>query len=70
MSRVPVYLLFVALSLAQERIRVDVNQAQAPIRVDVNLVNVAFTARDSRGALASDLTKAESINKGINLAGA
>jgi len=31
--------------------------AQQPIRVDVNLVNVAFTARDERGALVSNLTK-------------
>jgi Ca-activated chloride channel family protein len=30
---------------------------QQPIRVDVNLVNVAFTARDSRGALVNGLTK-------------
>lgn len=30
---------------------------QAPIRVDVNLVNVAFTLRDARGALATDLTR-------------
>ena len=32
-------------------------QAQQPIRVDVNLVNMAFTARDSRGALVNNLTK-------------
>ena len=32
-------------------------QAQQPIRVDVNLVNVAFTARDSRGALVNNLAK-------------
>jgi Ca-activated chloride channel family protein len=31
--------------------------AQQPIRVDVNLVNVAFSARDARGALVGDLTK-------------
>lgn len=30
---------------------------QQPIRVDVNLVNVAFTARDSRGALVENLTR-------------
>jgi Ca-activated chloride channel family protein len=30
---------------------------QQPIRVDVNLVNVAFTARDSHGALVNGLTK-------------
>ncbi|HEY2456039.1 MAG TPA: VWA domain-containing protein, partial [Candidatus Acidoferrum sp.] len=35
----------------------DVFQAQQPIRVDVNLVNVAFTARDARGALVNNLTK-------------
>lgn len=33
------------------------NWAQQPIRVDVNLVNVAFTARDARGTLVSNLTK-------------
>jgi Ca-activated chloride channel family protein len=32
-------------------------RAQQPIRVDVNLVNVAFTARDSRGELVNNLTK-------------
>lgn len=31
--------------------------AQSPIRVDVNLVNVAFTARDGRGALIGNLTR-------------
>lgn len=31
--------------------------AQEPIRVDVKLVNVAFSARDSRGALVNNLTK-------------
>jgi Ca-activated chloride channel family protein len=31
--------------------------AQQPIRVDVNLVNVAFTARNARGALVDNLTK-------------
>ena len=31
--------------------------AQKPIHVDVNLVNVAFTARDSNGALVANLTK-------------
>jgi Ca-activated chloride channel homolog len=30
---------------------------QQPIRVDVNLVNVAFTARDGRGALVENLKK-------------
>jgi Ca-activated chloride channel family protein len=35
----------------------DFLQAQQPIRVDVNLVNVAFTARDARGALVNNLTK-------------
>jgi Ca-activated chloride channel family protein len=30
---------------------------QKPIRVDVNLVNVAFTARDARGALVNNLAK-------------
>ena len=31
--------------------------AQQPLRVDVNLVNVSFTARDSRGALVGNLQK-------------
>ncbi len=31
--------------------------AQNPIKVDVNLVNVAFTARDAKGALIENLTK-------------
>ena len=31
--------------------------AQEPIKVDVKLVNVAFSARDSRGALVDNLTK-------------
>jgi len=30
---------------------------QKPIKVDVNLVNVAFTARDAKGALIENLTK-------------
>ena len=33
--------------------------AQSPIRVDVNLVNVAFTARDGRGALVGNLTRSD-----------
>jgi Ca-activated chloride channel homolog len=32
-------------------------RAQKPIKVDVNLVNVAFTARDAKGALVENLTK-------------
>ena len=32
---------------------------QEPIRVNVRLVNVAFSARDSRGALLESLTKDE-----------
>jgi Ca-activated chloride channel homolog len=31
--------------------------AQKPIKVDVNLVNVAFTARDAKGALIENLTR-------------
>lgn len=31
--------------------------AQQPIRVDVSLINVGFTVRDARGALATGLTK-------------
>jgi Ca-activated chloride channel homolog len=42
---------------AQERIKVDVNEAEQPIRVDVNLVNVAFTVRDARGVLVTGLKK-------------
>jgi Ca-activated chloride channel family protein len=34
-----------------------VAQGQQPIRVDVNMVNVAFTARDGRGALVDHLTR-------------
>ena len=30
---------------------------QPNIRVDVNLVNIAFTVRDARGALAAELNK-------------
>lgn len=33
------------------------SEAQNPIRVDVNLVNVAFTARDTSGALVGNLTR-------------
>ena len=50
-------LLTSPLAVTQERIRVDVNQTEHPIRVDVNLVNVAFTARNARGELVSDLAK-------------
>ena len=42
------FCLFVASGLGQE-----------PIRVHVKLVNVAFSARDSRGALVENLTKDE-----------
>src|SRR3954447_6833440 len=34
-------------------------QTIAPIRVDVRLVTASFTARDSKGALVSNLTKEE-----------
>ena len=39
--------------------------AQEPprIRVDVNLVNVSFTVRDPRGALAANLTVANYFKK-------
>src|SRR6201987_290205 len=40
------FCLFVASGLGQE-----------PVRVNVRLVNVAFSARDSRGALVENLTK-------------
>ena len=36
---------------------IPISQAQKPIQLDVNLVNVAFTARDRRGALVNNLTK-------------
>lgn len=35
----------------------DKSRGEEPIRVDVRLVNVAFSARDSRGALVETLTK-------------
>ncbi len=44
----PIFCLLVADGLGQE-----------PIRVNVRLVNVAFSARDSRGALVENLTKNE-----------
>src|ERR1700748_1675285 len=46
-----------APAVVQTQINIDVNAAQAPISVSVNLVNVAFTAQDARGALVSNLTK-------------
>src|SRR5271165_2370832 len=53
--------LFLALATcsaaAQTQINVDVNAAQAPIKVSVNLVNVAFTAQDSRGNMVGNLTR-------------
>jgi len=42
------FCLFVASGLGQE-----------PLRVNVRLVNIAFSARDSRGALVENLTKDE-----------
>ncbi|HKN24962.1 MAG TPA: VWA domain-containing protein [Candidatus Acidoferrum sp.] len=36
---------------------VPTTPAQKPIKVDVNLVNVAFTARDAKGALIDNLTR-------------
>jgi Ca-activated chloride channel family protein len=45
------------LASAQTQFNVDVNAAQAPIKVSVNLVNVAFTAQDSRGNLVGTLTR-------------
>jgi hypothetical protein len=38
---------------------IDSGLGQEPIRVNVRLVNVAFSARDSRGALVESLTKDE-----------
>lgn len=50
-------LLLAERGAAQNQISVDVNAAQTPYKVNVNLVNVAFTAQDSRGALVRNLTK-------------
>jgi Ca-activated chloride channel family protein len=47
----PMVTLLVAASLTLPAL------SQNPIQVDVNLVDVAFTARDSRGALIASLTK-------------
>lgn len=57
MMRWWILLVVMGAAVAQERIRVDVNQVEQPFRVDVSLVNVGFTARDARGALALDLNK-------------
>jgi len=46
-----------ATAVSQTQFNVDVNAAQTPFKVSVNLVNVAFTAQDSRGALVRNLTK-------------
>ncbi len=46
-----------AAAVAQTQLNVDVNAAQVPIKVSVNLVNVAFTAQDSRGALVGNLSR-------------
>src|SRR4051794_17046434 len=46
-----------AAVVAQTQLSVDVNAAQTPFKVNVNLVNVAFTAQDGRGALVGNLTK-------------
>jgi len=45
------------VALAQTQINVDVNAAQSPFKVSVNLVNVTFTAQNSRGALVHNLTR-------------
>jgi Ca-activated chloride channel family protein len=54
-------LLFLAAvspaALAQNQFSVDVNSAQTPFKVNVQLVSVAFTAQDSRGALVGNLSK-------------
>jgi Ca-activated chloride channel family protein len=44
-------------AFGQTQINVDVNAVQAPIKVSVNLVNVAFTAQESRGSLVGTLTR-------------
>lgn len=48
-------LLFLVLAVAS--FAIPPAGAQGPIRVSVALTNVAFTARDSRGALVDNLTK-------------
>jgi len=45
------------LTLALLLLSTSVGVGEEPIRVNVRLVNVAFSARDSRGALVEDLTK-------------
>ena len=47
MRRLTLFVLFLAVCICR---------AEEPIRINVRLVNVAFTARDSRGALVEDLT--------------
>jgi Ca-activated chloride channel family protein len=46
-----------AVCMVASLVVVQAGWAQQPIRVDVNLVNVAFTARNARGALVDNLTK-------------
>jgi Ca-activated chloride channel family protein len=58
-SRVEVFLpvlksILLALSLTP--LFASASRSQQPVRVDVNLVNVAFSARDSKGALVNNLT--------------
>jgi Ca-activated chloride channel homolog len=48
---------FVAVGLALLTLGVMFGRSQEPIRVKVNLVNVAFVARDARGALVDNLTE-------------
>jgi Ca-activated chloride channel homolog len=52
-----VYGLMVSLLLALAGLSGVAGERQESIRVDVNLVNVAFSVRDSRGTLIDDLTK-------------
>lgn len=49
--------LFVAVGLGLLTLGVTFGRSQEPIRVKVNLVNVAFVARDARGALVDNLTE-------------
>jgi Ca-activated chloride channel homolog len=49
--------LFVAVGLGLLTLGVTFGRNQEPIRVKVNLVNVAFVARDARGALVDNLTQ-------------
>jgi VWFA-related protein len=52
-----VWMRVVLFVLLASSLLIPAAPAQNPIKVDVNLVNVAFTARDAKGALIENLTK-------------